>query len=125
MIRTCRRCSAEFDTEARNVKFCEECRVEVKREYQRRYREARRKRIPLSGDDLKKLLKALRAAHEAGFALNLYGGQSFLTEEQLAVVEKKYPDHTQTLRDQREQKFRDAVDNFIKLYRRFGRRNYD
>lgn len=132
MIKTCQRCGCQFETSARNVKRCPACRELTMREYQQRYRQAHREKLneqkrlwrnskPMTKTDISRLLKALRTAHEAGFAVMTYGGQSFLTDEQLAAVEKKYPDHTQTLRDQREQKFRAAVNNFIKLYRQFGK----
>ena len=132
MIKTCIRCGREFESSARNVKRCLDCREVALREYQQSYRQSHREKlneqrrcrrnskVAMAKDDIRRLLNALRAAHNAGFAFMIYGGQSFLTDEQLAVVEAKYPDHTQTLRDQREQKFRDAVDNFIKLYRQFG-----
>lgn len=123
MTKTCIRCGCEFESSARNVKRCLDCREVALREYQQRYRQTRRlcNSKAMAKADIRRLLKALRAAHEAGFAVITYGGQSFLTDEQLAVVETKYPDHTQTLRDQREQKFRAAVNNFIKLYRQFGK----
>lgn len=66
-------------------------------------------------------MKLVRGVYDAGYLVINCGGQSFLTDEQLAVVETKYPDHRKTLGDQRQQKFFDAADKFTALYQTFNR----
>lgn len=147
MKRKCDRCGLEFDG-YQTAKYCPTCRAQVNREQNRRCRESRRdeinakrrhsyvpKRQPkpevhqqspkMTNGDIRLLLKCLRAVHEAGMSILFYGGQSFLTEEQLAVVEAKHPDPKQTLRVQREQKFFDAADEFVAIYRQFKGSHHD
>lgn len=73
----------------------------------------------MTRDDTARLMKLLKDAYNAAGLILFCGGQSFLTEEQLAVVEAKYPDHRKNLGDQRRQKFFDAADKFIELYQTF------
>ena len=141
MIKVCTYCGEEFDTSARNVKRCPACRDKAFHEYQRQYRdehreqrnersrryraERRRKnQRPLTIGETKRLLFLLKNAWHAGWLLADSGGKTFLTEEQLAAVETKYPAHKTTLYRQREQKFRDAAEQFIKLYQGY-RKHHD
>ena len=126
----CRQCGKEFDGHG-NAKYCPDCKKIVQHEqqrlYNRRYRENHRKQRPkpvekirpLTKDDLHQLLTLIRDAYQAGWLILTFGGQSALTDEQLAVVEQKYPEHRQTLGDKRKQKFFDAADKFIELYQSF------
>lgn len=126
----CRQCGKEFDGHG-NAKYCPDCKKIVQREQKRRYRENHRKQRPkpvakpvekirpLTKADLCQLMKLIREAYYAGELILHFGGQSALTGEQLAVVEKKYPDHKQTLGDRRNQKFFDATDKFIEAYQSF------
>lgn len=63
-----------------------------------------------------KILKALIKTYQAGCLLMYHGGSSGLTEEQVAVVTKKYPDHLEMLLEKRRQVFFDAAEKFIELY---------
>ena len=64
---------------------------------------------------MKKLLKALVEAYDAACLVFFHGGNSYLTEEQRAYVIKKYPNHLETLGDQRRQKLVDALDKVVAL----------
>lgn len=121
----CRHCGKDFVGRG-NSKYCPDCRHEVQLERLRRYNEQRKKNTAkkirtLTEDDIYKLMNLIRDAYRAGWLILNFGEQSALTDEQLAVVELKYPDHCQTLGDRRKQKFFDAADKFIKLYQTFKR----
>lgn len=130
----CRQCGKEFVGHG-NAKYCADCRKVAQRE---RDRQSQRRRLEqqrpktvvkpvekfrtLTKDDVARLMKLIREAYCAGRLILDFGGQSALTDEQLAVVEQKYPNHSQNLGDLRNQKFLDAVDNFIEAYQPFKRK---
>ena len=64
-------------------------------------------------------MDALKHTYEIGCMTKYRGGYSYFTEEQLAVVERKYPDYRHILRERREQRFFEATEKFITLYRQF------
>ena len=128
-VKTCPVCKKEFSGYG---KYCPDCRDDVRREKARectrRYRQNHPGKKPvakvhsLTKAAVSQLMSLIREAYRAGGLILDFGGQSALTEEQLAVVEQKYPDHIQNLGDLRNQKFLDAVDNFIEAYQPFKRK---
>ena len=127
----CAHCGKEFNGHG-NAKYCNDCRIEIHREQsrqsKRRRREQQRSKTvvkpiekfrKLTKGDVSQLMNLIREAYRAGGLFLHFGGQSALTEEQLAGVEQKYPDHIQNLGDLRRQKFCDAVDKFIEAYQSF------
>lgn len=132
MIKHCERCDKQFDG-YHTAKYCLDCRAVVQRELARecrkRYQQKHRgekpviktveKLRPLTKADLHQLLTLIRDAYQAGWLILTFGGQSALPDEQLAVVEQKYPNHSRNLGELRKQKFFDAVDKFIEAYQTF------
>lgn len=127
-VKICPRCQKEFSGRG---KYCDMCQVEARRELQqqakRRYRESHREQRTktvkpiekfrtLTKGDVSQLMNLIREVYSAGKLILNFGGQSALTDEQLAIVEQKYPDHSKNLGDLRKQKFCDAIDNFIEVY---------
>lgn len=127
IIRTCVRCGKEFDG-YNSAKYCPDCRSKARDEKSRQHcakRKTSERKTPLPKKarpcnvTLKNLLHALKQAYDIGCMAEYRGGESYLTEEQLAVVERKYPNFHHMLRERREQRFFEATEKFITLYRQF------